>query len=65
MAPIYEAIASLKTSDDKNASAAARIFGADRSALSKRFSGVRGSEAQGDGQRRLLATSNFRVQVCA
>ena len=63
MAPIDEAIASLRSVDHPNISQVARVFKIERSALSKHFRGKRGSKTNANEDKRLLTNAQEKVLV--
>lgn len=63
MAPIDEAIASLKSYDKPNISEAAREFKVERSVLSKHFHGKRDSKANANEMKQLLTKKQELVLV--
>ena len=63
MAPIDEAVAFLKSSDEPNISEAARMFKIERSTVSKHFRGKRGSIAKANETKQLLTKTQEIVLV--
>jgi len=63
MAPVDDAIASLKSSESKNISEAAKKYNVNRSTLSKRFRGKTRSTAEGYETQRLLTHKQELVLV--
>ena len=63
MAPIDEAITYLESSETHNIAAAARIYGVQRSTLSKRFNGKTGSLRQKGEKQRLLSDTQEETLV--